>query len=197
MKKILFLVLPFIISCSHSEDDFSTNEKDDSKLFFKDKVNNVSLSKEQSNSVSSYQATSQIFINEGDFIRIQSSGVGNYFYVWIYRGTLRHIVSHDTWMGLFNNNRSFKATFSSWQHAISVTNRPMGYTLQPDNDLIRDPLTQKIYLREGSSIVWIKNLNTFNYYRFNSNIVKNIPGGIKESGPGAVYSYGGYIDILE
>jgi|SRR5690554_433055 len=167
VKKLLvsMSISLLLMGCS-LEDETLTDEtiQQEIKLEFKDgftKVNtNVSV-----NSV-------QQIINEGDFIHINNNGSGEI--VWVFGNKLRHIQSIHTWNGLFNSTKYIKAYYSSWNNAVSQTNRPIGAPIVPENGIENSLEDGRVFLRIGSTMHYISGSSVFNKYQLNWNIIYNV-----------------------
>lgn len=160
MKKILLLLSIFsIYSCSNNNEELTNEIKKEKNV-----INSVE------NSTISNSNTSNI--NEGEFIHIDSTGE----IVWIFQNKLRHIVSIETWNGLFNSSKSIKAYYPNWGTAISITGRFAGNPLQKENGLIKSLEDGRIYFLDGgeNNLHYINDVPAFNRYQFRSQSVRNV-----------------------
>jgi hypothetical protein len=108
---------------------------------------------------------------EGQFIKVVQNGVQ--FYMWGYKGELRHIDSQATWDGLFSS-KPFTYTVSSFQEATALSGYPIGSPLFIDNGLIRNVTNGYVYFREGNKLTYISSEAAFNKYHFNWDVVQNV-----------------------
>lgn len=108
---------------------------------------------------------------EGQFVKVVQNGVP--FYMWGYKGELRHIDSQATWDGLFSS-KHFTYTVSSFDEAVALTTYPVGQPLFIDNGLIRNVNNGYVYFREGNKITWIASEEAFNRYHFAWSAVQNV-----------------------
>lgn len=103
---------------------------------------------------------------EGKFYRVTSTGA----IYWFFQTKLRYISSPDTYNGLFTDAPANTINVS----AVSSTD--IRGTLGPDNGLINDVNTGRVYLRRGSYIWYINSVETFNLYHFNWAAITNVNG---------------------
>jgi len=108
---------------------------------------------------------------EGQFVKVIQNGVP--FYMWGYKGELRHIDSQATWDGLFSS-KPFTYTVGSFQEAFALTGYPIGSPLFIDNGLIRNTNNGHVYFREGNKITYISSEEAFNRYHFSWSAVQNV-----------------------
>lgn len=159
MKKNLLLMATLIVAfsiTSCTNDSLSANE---------DVENNTFKSKtDQNNAKSGYYF-------EGQFVKVVQNGVS--FYMWGYKGELRHIDSQATWDGLFSS-KPFTYTVGSFQEATALTGYPVGNPLFIDNGLIRNVNNGYVYFREGNKITYISSEAAFNKYHFSWDVVQNV-----------------------
>ncbi|GAB0155469.1 hypothetical protein CHRYSEOSP005_07300 [Chryseobacterium sp. Alg-005] len=108
---------------------------------------------------------------EGQFVKVIQNGIP--FYMWGYKGELRHIDSQATWDGLFSN-KNFTYTVYSFNEASTITGYPIGQPLFIDNGLIRNVNNGYVYFREGNKITYITSEEAFNRYHFAWSAVQNV-----------------------
>ncbi|ASK29052.1 hypothetical protein CEY12_02535 [Chryseobacterium sp. T16E-39] len=108
---------------------------------------------------------------EGKFLKVTQNGT--VFYMWGYRGKLRHIDSQATWDGLFSS-KPFTFEVNSFAEATERTGYSIGNPLFIDNGLVRYVPTGRVYFREGNKLVYITSEAAFNRYHFSWDAVQNI-----------------------
>ncbi len=159
MKKNLLIasvvIIPlFFTSCSN--DSFDTSD------VVQNKVDTSKINQNQ---------TKGGYYFEGQFVKVIQNGVP--FYMWGYKGELRHIDSQATWDGLFSS-KPFTYTVYSFQDAVGVTGYPIGSPLFIDNGLVRYVPNGYVYFREGNKLTYISSEAAFNRYHFSWDAVQNI-----------------------
>lgn len=158
MKKNILIAATLIASI------FSTNCSNDS-LATNDVENKINTSK-----INQTQAKGGYYF-EGQFVKVIQNGVP--FYMWGYKGELRHIDSQATWDGLFSS-KPFTYTVYSFEEAVALTSYPIGSPLFIDNGLIRNINNGYVYFREGNKITYITSEEAFNRYHFSWDAVQNV-----------------------
>lgn len=108
----------------------------------------------------------------GDFIKVTNNG--QIYYCFRFMGQWRHVSSPLTWNGLFTSPKFFRYSFNSFEEAVVMTGKGFSSPLLPDNGLINDVTTGKLYFREGNDLRWIPNMTICNNYKFNINVRQNV-----------------------
>lgn len=158
MKKNLLVAAALILAVfttSCSNDNLGTSD------VVENKVNKSNLDRNQA----------KLADFEGKFVKVTQNGVP--FYMWCYRGKLRHVDQQATWDGLFSS-KSFTFEVDSFAEATARTGYPVGAPLLIDNGLVRYVPTGYIYFREGNKLVYITSEAAFNRYHFSWDAVQNI-----------------------
>lgn len=175
MKKILlFTSLTFIFSCSTGDESYTEYLQQD-EYEKKNETEFLTNTFDVPDTIQSFNminSTQQVY--EGEFIHVNDNGEGKI--VWVFQNKLRHIESILTWQkgGLFKHPKSIKEYYSSWNQAISHTNRFRGEPIVQDNGLLRSTEDGRIFLIIGNKMHYINDPQTFNQYQLNWNVIRNV-----------------------
>ncbi|MBB6111232.1 MAC/Perforin domain-containing protein [Mucilaginibacter lappiensis] len=105
---------------------------------------------------------------EGQFTRNDDTGQ---VYI-VMDGELRYIPNQDVLNGLFEFNTSLMVHYS----AATLSRYAMGDAISPDNGIINDTQTGRVYFREHSYIRYIPNQQVKALYHFNFKPLRNVNG---------------------
>jgi hypothetical protein len=109
--------------------------------------------------------------NEGDFVRNDDNGQ----VFWFFEGKIRYIPNQDVLHGLFNGYTDASAKHYTTAQ-LNLASVQTGVPINPDNGLINDTNTGRIYFREANLVRWVRSADAMNRYHFSWNSVKNRAG---------------------
>lgn len=89
---------------------------------------------------------------------------------WMCMGKLRHVVTGSTLGGLFKNSGNYL------ENVGKINDIMLGFPLGPDNGLIRDTNTGKVYFLRDGVIIYIQTPAAFDQYHFNADAIRDITG---------------------
>ncbi|WP_184543765.1 hypothetical protein [Mucilaginibacter sp. FT3.2] len=109
--------------------------------------------------------------SEGDFVR--NDDTGQVF--WFFEGKIRYIPNQDVLHGLFTGYTDAIAKHYTTAQLNSISVQT-GVPINPDNGLINDTNTGRVYFREANLVRWIRSSDAMNRYHFSWNSIKNRVG---------------------